>query len=93
MNEDDLKRKCVNWMKKNPPADFWFYCPTDHFYSGIPDVIFCARGLFGSTELKTPKGKVTPIQDWTHKQIQAAGGRNRVCRSIEEFRAFVLSFY
>ena len=96
MNEDDLKRKCVAWMKKDPPAMFWFYCPTDHFYSGIPDVIFSAMGKFGAVELKHPKGKKgpTPIQTWTHDQIEASRGRVlRCCRSFEEFKAFVLSFY
>lgn len=93
VNEDVLKRKCVSWMKKDPPEEFWFFCPTDHFYSGIPDVIFCARGRFGSVELKMPKGKVTPIQAWTHDQISKAAGGIAVCRSLDEFKEYVTSFY
>lgn len=96
MDEDGLKRKCVSWMKKNPPQDFWFYCPTDHFYSGIPDIIFCARGKFGAAELKKPGGRTgpTPIQTWTHDQIEKAGGRIlRECRSVEDFKFFITSFY
>ncbi len=92
-NEDDLKRKCVSWMKKDVPLEFWFYSPTDHFYSGIPDIIFCAAGKFGAVELKMPKGKVTPIQEWTHGEIKKAKGGIAVCRSFEEFKDFVMSFY
>lgn len=93
-NEDALKRKCVNWMKKNAPPQFWFYCPTDHFYSGIPDIIFCALGRFGAVELKALKGKVSPIQGWTHTQIEKAGGQVfKECRSFDEFKKFIMEFF
>jgi hypothetical protein len=92
-NEDDLKRKCVSWMKKDAPPWLWFYSATDRYYSGIPDIIFCARGRFGWVELKMPKGKVTPIQQWTHNQMMSAGAQGAVCRSFEEFKEFVLSFF
>lgn len=95
-DEDDLKRKCVNWMKKSPPPNFWYFCPTDHFYSGIPDVIFCALGRFGAVELKHPRGKKEPskIQLWTHGEIEKACGKvYGECRSFEDFKTFVMSFY
>lgn len=93
MNEDDLKAKCRVWIKKYPPDQFWFYCPTDHFYAGIPDMIFVFGGKFGWVEFKTPKGKVTEIQKWTHKAIMDSGGRGAVIRSFEEFKNFITVFH
>lgn len=97
MNEDDLKRKCVKWMKAlELTHPFWFYSPTDHFYSGIPDTIFCAKGKFGAVELKKPGGKKgpTPIQVWTHDKIEKSGGRVlRECRDLDTFKEFIFKFF
>lgn len=94
LTEDRLKRKCVAWIKKNMlSSKFWFYCPTDRFYSGIPDIIFCANGKFGVVELKALKGKVSAIQEYTLIKINQCGGRSAVCRTIEEFKGFVTSFF
>lgn len=88
-DEDKLKRKCVGWLKKFETKDVWFYCPTDHFYSGIPDIIMCIKGFFVFIELKTSIGKVSKIQDWTHGRLWSAGARGMVCRSFDEFKDFV----
>ena len=90
MSEDKLKRKCVSWLKKEHP-DVWFYCPTDHFYSGIPDFIICNKGKFIAVELKTPTGKTTKIQDWTHERIKKSGGIVYVFRSFDVFKIFISS--
>lgn len=96
-NEDSLKRRLKAAIKKEIEAgnlpDFWHYCPTDHFYAGIPDVIFCARGAFGWIELKIEGGRVTPIQEWTHKKIKEAGGRGAVLRTVKDCIEFIKSFY
>ena len=84
-DEDKLKRKCGKWLKENPDENRWHYAATDKYYSGIPDFIFCIQGLFVSIELKTPKGVVSKIQNWTLDQIVRAGGKGLVIRSFEEF--------
>lgn len=93
MSEDILKRQCrkiANEFKREHPDDFWFYCPTDKFYSGIPDILCCYKGRWGAAELKTPKGKVTQLQAHTISEIQKAGGIVAVPRSAQDFRDFLI---
>ncbi len=92
MSEDALKRKCVKIAKEFKQTnhdDFWFYCPTDRFYSGIPDILCCFKGLWGACELKTATGKVTPLQTNTLDQLRKAGAVISVSRSAEDFRCFL----
>lgn len=92
--ERDLKKKCQSILKNlNLKTDFWIYWTMDTTTSGIPDAIFCARGLFGWVELKSKSGHVSAIQSFMHNKIQCAGGRGMVCRTAEEFRQFISSFY
>lgn len=94
MSEDNLKRKCVKIAKKiqnDYAPNFWFYCPTDRFYSGIPDILMCWKGRWGAVELKTERGKVTPIQEHTLKTLDSAGCMTSVCRSGQEFYIFLMT--
>lgn len=47
---------------------------------GTPDIIGCVRGYFAGLEVKTDKGKATPIQNEVIRQIGEAGGFVRVVR-------------
>ena len=88
--EDSIKRKCVKYLKKIQMQErLWFYCPSDKFYSGIPDILLCFRSKFYWTELKTANGTVSPIQAWTHSEICLAGGFGMICRSFDEFKDFI----
>lgn len=92
VSEDILKRKCVKIckefsQKENP--DFWFYCPTDRFVAGIPDIIMCYKGLWGATELKTPTGKVTQLQEHTIKKLNESGAVCSVIRNTQGFHDFL----
>jgi len=92
MSEDLLKRKCrkiANDFKRDNPDDFWVYFPTDKFYSGIPDILACFKSIFGACELKTERGKVTPLQQHTLKEIENAGGVVIVARSADDFKQFL----
>jgi hypothetical protein len=60
----------------------------------VPDLIIClgnpyTSGIFIAIELKTAVGKVSPIQDYTMRQIREAGGRTAVCRSAGEVKTFI----
>ncbi len=66
------------------------YCPADRWKSGIPDLLLCVNGLFLAMELKTPTGRVAPIQDATLNKIRFAGGWAWVIRSVKELDDVVL---
>lgn len=93
--EDTIKRGCVKLLKKTQSSqvpNLFFYCPTDRFYSGIPDIVLCYKGRWAAAELKTLKGKVTPIQKYTLDLLQGAGAEVAVCRSVSEFAEFLMIF-
>ena len=51
---------------------------------GWPDVILCYNGTLHGIELKTSKGRLSDAQHVAHAQIEEAGGKIFVCRSIED---------
>lgn len=63
--------------------NLWVYKSCDKFTAGIPDLIFCYKGMFGAVELKTKKGIVSKIQKHTIKKIKEAGGIAFVLREGE----------
>lgn len=87
MNETAIKRSCLRYLKTLP--DTFVYKANDRFTSGIPDILLCCKGIFIAIELKTKIGKVSPIQDYTMRQIREAGGRTAVCKSAGEVRVFI----
>ena len=84
MNETAIKRSCLRYLKTLPKT--WVYKTCDKFRSGVPDLIIClgTSGIFVAIELKTAVGHVSPIQDYTMREIREAGGRTAVCRSASE---------
>lgn len=43
-------------------------------YSGLPDIICCYKGKFLAFEVKTPKGKLSKLQEITIQKIKDANG-------------------
>lgn len=62
-------------LKKIPNS--WGFKSSDRSTAGIPDDIWCVAGLFFAFELKT-RTKVTPIQAYTLRRIDEAGGQSFV---------------
>ena len=93
MKESSLKRSCLKAIKKEQFKNFCFYCPMDSCHGGVPDFLFIADGFAGAIELKTGKGRVSKIQQYTHEKIRQAKGRVVVCRNVKEFIDFIRSFY
>ena len=90
-SESALKSRIVAGLKRRWPKA-WVYCPTDRIRSGVPDIV-CVLPPSGFTlaiEVKTPTGRVDPIQTATLQKIRNAGGFAWVIRSMEEFRHVVL---
>jgi len=54
--------------------------------AGIADVISCFAGRFYAWEIKTPRGKASPIQLYQIQKIREAGGEAHVVRSVDEVK-------
>jgi len=52
--------------------------------SGVPDVLACLDGKFIALEVKTIKGKVSPIQEYHVQKVLCAGGICGIVRSVDE---------
>jgi len=52
--------------------------------SGVPDIIACYKGKFIGIEVKTPKGKVSSLQQQNLDSIKATGGLTVVARTLED---------
>ena len=82
-SEAALRRQIVAAITRRWPRA-WIYCPADRWKSGIPDLLICVEGKFLAIEVKTPIGRVAPIQDATLSKIRRAGGSAWVIRAIQE---------
>lgn len=52
--------------------------------SGVPDLICCVGGRFVAFEVKTPRGHVSPLQEYNIEKIREAGGLAFVVRSVDQ---------
>ncbi len=69
--EKDFQRAVLNRLRSIPGS--WWVKIRDQTTIGLPDIIGCVAGVFIAIELKT-KSKVTAIQAYTLKRIDASGG-------------------
>ena len=83
MTETVLRRRIVRALKTQWPLA-WVWHPDSRFTSGIPDLLICVEGNFLAIEVKTPRGRIAPIQHATLMKIRRAGGRAWIIRSVEE---------
>ena len=86
MLEKDIVMSIMRYLRALPHC----FCFKTHggMYSaaGIPDILCCHNGIFYAFEVKTPAGRVTPLQESTIQKIRAAGGNAYVVRSVAEVR-------
>lgn len=75
-------------MKRRHPQA-WIYVTADRWRSGIPDVLMCHHGRFIALEVKTPRGRLAPIQRVTLEHITRAGGIAHVVCTVEEALAWM----
>lgn len=84
MNESDITKSILKYLKTLPHCFFWKEHGGIYGTSGIPDIIVCIDGRFIALEVKTQKGKTTPLQNATIRKIHSSGGFAFVVRSVEE---------
>ncbi|OUP75330.1 nuclease [Anaeromassilibacillus sp. An172] len=84
MNESDITKSILKYLKTLPRCFFWKEHGGIYGTSGIPDIIVCIDGRFIALEVKTQKGKTTPLQNVAIRKIRNSGGFAFVVRSVEE---------
>lgn len=84
MNESDITKSILKYLKTLPRCFFWKEHGGIYGTSGIPDIIVCIDGRFIALEVKTQKGKTTPLQNAAIRKIRSSGGFAFVVRSVEE---------
>jgi len=84
MNESDITKSILKYLKTLPRCFFWKEHGGIYGTSGIPDIIVCIDGRFIALEVKTQKGKTTPLQNAAIRKIRSSGGFAFVVRSMEE---------
>lgn len=84
MNESEITKSILKYLKTLPRCFFWKEHGGIYGTSGIPDIIVCIDGRFIALEVKTQKGKTTPLQNAAIRKIRNSGGFAFVVRSIEE---------
>jgi Holliday junction resolvase len=73
--EKDFQRLVLKRLREIRGS--WWVKINDRVTSGLPDIIGCVAGIFIAIELKT-KSKVTALQAYTLKKIDAANGQTFV---------------
>ena len=89
MTESQLKSKVKKMIREEFP-DVWAQKICDRYTSALPDMFLCCWGIFVAIELKTPIGRLAPLQDYVLKCIRKAGGIAGVARNVEEARQIIL---
>lgn len=84
MKESSLRDQVMRWLKAQP--DVWVVKYPGGLYgrSGIPDILGACSGRFFAFELKTGKGRVSPLQELEIERIRRSGAHARVVRSLAE---------
>ena len=89
MKESDLQRRVLQWLNS-----VGAYAINIHGHemqeSGIPDILFCMKGLFGAIELKMPGNKPSKLQEYHMERIDKAGGVAFVAYSLEQVQAVMV---
>ena len=83
--EAKLQLKVVKYLKTLGP-DVWYFKASDRYTVGVPDLVLCYRGRFIAIELKAPNGRLSRIQVYQLQNIQRAGGKAYMCRTLDEVK-------
>jgi Holliday junction resolvase len=81
MKEQAIQNKIIKNLN-----DAGFYCAKiiAAGKKGVPDILACIHGVFVGLEVKTEKGKATPLQNFNLAKIRDCGGKAAIVRSWED---------
>lgn len=88
MTESQLQTKILKHIKRKLPEAFVWKI-SDRWFSGVPDILLICNGRFLFIEVKTPRGRVQPIQRQVFKLMRRAGAEVKVVRDIETVKDIV----
>ena len=86
MKEKVITNQILKYLKTEPECFAFKEHGGIYGVSGIPDIICCYKGKFMAFELKTPKGKLSKLQEITIKRINEAGGMAVKVTSLQEVK-------
>ena len=82
--ESEIQAKCVKYATEQG----WIVLKViASNMNGISDLILFKDNTTIFVEMKTPTGKVAPLQLYRQKQLQAQGFKYEIVRSLDEFKA------
>jgi Holliday junction resolvase len=71
VSESAIQAKLVKFLKEKK---FYFLKIIMAGSAGHPDYIACVNGKFIAMECKSSTGKLSPLQEWRKKEVEASGG-------------------
>jgi Holliday junction resolvase len=86
MNEQDIQRKITKWLEKEGA---YVVKVIQANRAGVADILCCWKGQFVAIEVKTPRGRVAPLQEYHASLVVKAGGVSMVARSLDDVREFL----
>jgi len=81
--EGKIVAKIFNYLSKNR---WWTNNLTEVSLSGTPDLIAFKDGRYVWIEVKTPEGRLSPIQKHRHKEMIMLGMEVFTVRSLDELK-------
>lgn len=81
MLEKDIEREATTEARKRGWLSYKFSSPA---HRGVPDRVYIKDGRVVFIEFKTPRGRVSRLQERELAAINAAGVEAAVARSVEE---------
>ena len=89
MTEKNIVTAIMRYLKTVPQSFCWKEHGGMYGTAGLPDIICCIGGRFIAFEVKTPKGKLTKLQEITITKIKAAKGEAYKVTSIKEVQSIL----
>ncbi len=83
MMEKDIQRKILQWLNAQEGCYFFKVAQGAYSTKGVSDLIGVVNGIFVALEVKTPKGRVTPLQQNFIDRVRSEGGHAYVIRSLD----------
>lgn len=80
MSEQTIQKKILDYLKTRGWPVKIISCNRN----GTPDILACVSGRFVAIEVKSERGRVSPLQAAQIRAIREAGGIAGVARSVED---------
>ena len=91
MKEKTITNKILKYLKEQPCCFAFKEHGGAYGTAGIPDIICCYKGKFVAFEVKTPRGKLSKLQEIILQKIQNANGIAYKVTSLEDVKEILES--